>query len=181
MSNTFGIDLGTCNVKVFCKATGKVLNEKNTIAIVNKNQMYAYGDQAYAMYEKAPENINVTFPVINGVIADYANMQTMIFEFLEKYSKGKVRGAEFVVAVPTDITEVEKKAFFDIFAKSKVKPKGVLLCEKPLADAVGLGIDVNEPIGVMVVDIGADTTEISVMSLGGLVLSDLLHFGGKPD
>ena len=112
MSNTFGIDLGTCNVKVFCKATGKVLNEKNTIAIVNKNQMYAYGDQAYAMYEKAPENINVTFPVINGVIADYANMQTMIFEFLEKYSKGKVRGAEFVVAVPTDITEVEKKACF---------------------------------------------------------------------
>ena len=179
MSNTFGIDLGTCNVKVFCKATGKVLNEKNTIAIVNKNQMYAYGDQAYAMYEKAPENINVTFPVINGVIADYANMQTMIFEFLEKYSKGKVRGAEFVVAVPTDITEVEKKAFFDIFAKSKVKPKGVLLCEKPLADAVGLGIDVNEPTGVMVVDIGADTTEISVMSLGGLVLSDLLHFGGN--
>ena len=68
--------------------------------------MYAYGDQAYAMYEKAPENINVTFPVINGVIADYANMQTMIFEFLEKYSKGKVRGAEFVVAVPTDITAV---------------------------------------------------------------------------
>lgn len=123
MSNTFGIDLGTCNVKVFCKATGKVLNEKNTIAIVNKNQMYAYGDQAYAMYEKAPENINVTFPVINGVIADYANMQTMIFEFLEKYSKGKVRGAEFVVAVPTDITEVEKKAFFDIFAKSKVNQK----------------------------------------------------------
>ncbi|MGN0291719.1 MAG: rod shape-determining protein [Lachnospiraceae bacterium] len=179
MSNTFGIDLGTCNVKVFCKTTGKVLNEKNTIAIVNKNQLYAYGDEAYAMYEKAPENINVTFPVINGVIADYANMQTMIFEFLEKYAKGKVRGAEFVVAVPTDITEVEKKAFFDIFAKSKVKPKGVLLCEKPLADAVGLGLDVNEPTGVMVVDIGADTTEISVMSLGGLVLSDLLHFGGN--
>ena len=179
MNNTFGIDLGTCNVKVFCKSTGKVLNEKNTIAIVNKNQMYAYGNEAYAMYEKAPENIHVTFPVINGVIADYANMQTMIFEYLEKYAKGKVRGADFVVAVPTDITEVEKKAFFDIFAKSKIKPKSVLLCEKPLADAVGLGIDVNEPTGVMVVDIGADTTEISVMSLGGLVLSDLLHFGGN--
>lgn len=179
MSNIFGIDLGTCNVKVFCKATGKVLNEKNTIAIVNKNQMYAYGDAAYAMYEKAPEHINVTFPVVNGVIADYANMQTMIFEFLEKHAKGKVRGAEFVVAVPTDITEVEKKAFYDIFAKSKAKPKSVLLCEKPIADAVGLGLDVNEPTGVMIVDIGADTTEISVISLGGLVLSDLLHFGGN--
>lgn len=179
MSNTFGIDLGTSNMKVYCKATGKVLNEKNTIAVVNKNQMYAYGDTAYAMYEKAPEQIHVTFPVVNGVIADYANMQTMIFEFLEKYAKGKVKGSEFVVAVPTDITEVEKKAFYDLFYKSKAKPKNVLLCEKPLAAAVGLELDVNEPTGVMIVDIGADTTEISVISLGGLVLSDLLHFGGN--
>lgn len=83
------------------------------------------------------------------------------------------------MAVPTDITEVEKKAFFDMFYKSRLKPKSVLLCEKPIADAVGLGLDVNEPTGIMVVDIGADTTEISVISLGGLVLSDLLHSGGN--
>ena len=178
-NNVYGIDLGTCNLKVFCKATGKVLNEKNTIAIVNKNQMYAYGDAAYAMYEKAPENINVTFPIVNGVIADFNNVQTMIFDFLEKNAKGKVHGAEYIVAVPTDITEVEKKAFFDLFYKSKAKPKNVLLCEKPIADAVGLGLNVNEPTGIMVVDIGADTTEISVISLGGLVLSDLLHSGGN--
>lgn len=178
-NNIYGIDLGTCNMKVFCKSTGKVLNEKNTIAIVNKNQMYAYGDAAYAMYEKAPETINVTFPIVNGVIADFNNVQTMIFDFLEKNAKGKIHGAEYIVAVPTDITEVEKKAFFDLFYKSKAKPKNVLLCEKPIADAVGLGIDVNEPTGVMIVDIGADTTEISVISLGGLVLSDLLHFGGN--
>ena len=93
--------------------------------------------------------------------------------------KGKIRGAEFIVAVPTDITDVEKRAFFEMFYKSKLKPKSVLLCEKPIADAVGLGLDVNEPTGIMVVDIGADTTEISVISLGGLVLSDLLHFGGN--
>ncbi|MBO5371801.1 MAG: rod shape-determining protein [Lachnospiraceae bacterium] len=178
-NNVYGIDLGTCNMKVFCKSSGKILNEKNTIAIINKNQMYAYGNAAYAMYEKAPENINVTFPISNGVIADFNNVQTMIFEFLEAHAKGKVHGAEYIVAVPTDITEVEKKAFFDLFYKSKAKPKNVLLCEKPIADAVGLGIDVNEPTGVMVVDIGADTTEISVISLGGLVLSDLLHFGGN--
>ncbi|MCR5271691.1 MAG: rod shape-determining protein [Lachnospiraceae bacterium] len=178
-SNVYGIDLGTCNLKVFCKATGKVLNEKNTIAIINKNQLYAYGDAAYAMYEKAPEHINVTFPVVNGVIADFNNVQNMIFDFIERGSKGKTKGAEYVVAVPTDITEVEKKAFYDMFYKSKVKPKNVQLVEKPIADAVGLGLDVNEPTGVMVVDIGADTTEISVISLGGLVLSDLLHFGGK--
>lgn len=178
-ANVYGIDLGTCNLKIFCKATGKVINEKNTIAIVNKNQLYAFGDDAYAMYEKAPDSIKVSFPVVNGVIADYNNMQMMIGELLEKHAKSHIKGAEFIVAVPTDITEVEKKAFFDLFYKSRFKPRNVLLCEKPIADAVGLDLDVNSPTGFMIVNIGADTTEISVISLGGLVLSDLLHFGGK--
>ena len=179
-NNVYGIDLGTCNMKVYCKSTNKILNEKNTIALVNKDEIYAYGDAAYAMYEKAPETINVTFPVTSGVIADFNNLQSMLQLFLETHVKGKIKGAEFIVAVPTSITDVEKKAFFDIFYKSKsLKPKSVLLCEKPIADAVGLGLDVNEPTGIMIVDIGADTTEISVISLGGLVLSDLLHFGGN--
>jgi rod shape-determining protein MreB len=103
----------------------------------------------------------------------------MLQIFLEKHAKGKLKGAEFIVAVPTNITKVEEKAFFDMFYKSKLKPKTVLLCKKPIADAVGLGLDVNEPTGIMVVDIGADTTEISVISLGGLVLSELLHSGGN--
>ena len=180
-NNVYGIDLGTCNMKIYCKASNKIMNEKNTIALVNKNEMYAYGDDAYAMYEKAPETIQVTFPVVGGVIADFNNLQVMLQTYLEAHAKGKLRGAEFIVAVPTDITDVEKRAFFDMFYKSKLKPKSVLLCEKPIADAVGLGLNVNEPTGIMVVDIGADTTEISVISLGGLVLSDLLHSGGKID
>ena len=178
-NNVYGIDLGTCNMKIYCKASKKIMNEKNTIALVNKNEMYAYGDDAYAMYEKAPETIQVTFPVVGGVIADFNNLQVMLQTYLEAHAKGKLRGAEFIVAVPTDITDVEKRAFFDMFYKSKLKPKSVLLCEKPIADAVGLGLNVNEPTGIMVVDIGADTTEISVISLGGLVLSDLLHSGGN--
>lgn len=179
MANIYGIDLGTCNLKVFSKHSNKIIKEKNTIAIINKNQLYAYGDEAYAMYEKAPEAIQVSFPITGGVIADYNNMQTMVQELLDKNVKGHVKGSEFIVAVPTDITEVEKKAFYDLFYKSRMKPKTVLLCDKPIADAVGLGLDVNEPTGIMVVDMGADTTEISVISLGGLVLSDLLHFGGN--
>ena len=177
-NNVYGIDLGTCNMKIYCKASNKIMNEKNTIALVNKNEMYAYGDDAYAMYEKAPETIQVTFPVVGGVIADFNNLQVMLQTYLKTHAKGK-RGAEFIVAVPTDITDVEKRAFFDMFYKSKLKPKSVLLCEKPIANAVGLGLNVNEPTGIMVVDIGADTTEISVISLGGLVLSDLLHSGGN--
>lgn len=178
-NNVYGIDLGTSNFKIFCKSNGKIMKEKNTIAVINKNEIYAYGDAAYAMYEKAPETINVVFPVVEGVIADYNFLQMMIFDFLESKMKAKSKNAEFVVAVPTDITDVEKRAFYELFYKSKSRPKNVLLCEKPIADAVGLGIDVNEPTGVMIVDMGADTTEISVISLGGLVLSDLLHFGGN--
>ena len=155
-NNVYGIDLGTNNFKVYSKATGKTMLEKNTIAVIDKNQIYAYGDSAYAMYEKAPETINVIFPVVEGVIADYNLLQTMIFDFLEHKTKARIKNAEFIIAVPTDITDVEKRAFYELFYKSKSKPKKVMLCEKPIADAVGLGIDVNEPTGVMIVDMGAD-------------------------
>ena len=179
MANSFGIDIGTQNLKIFSGSNNQITNLKNTIAIVNKNQMYAYGDSAYSMFEKAPETINVSFPIVSGVIADFDNMQTMIFEVLEKDLKGRLKGSDIVVAVPTDITEVEKKAFADLFSKSKNKPHSVRVCEKPIASAIGMGLDVSEPTGVMVVDLGADTTEISVISLGGLVLSELLPFGGN--
>ncbi len=179
MNNGYGIDLGTGNLKIYSLASGEVTNEKNTIAIINKNEMYAYGDAAYSMYEKAPETISVSFPIINGVIADFDNMQSMLLEVLDNKVGARLKGADIVLAVPTDITEVEKKAFYDMFAKTKIKARSINLCEKPLADALGLGLDVTEPTGVMVVDIGADTTEISVISLGGLVLSELLPYGGN--
>lgn len=178
MSSQFGIDIGTRNLKIYY-GEDNILNIKNTIAVVNKNQMYAYGDSAYLMHEKAPDTIAVSFPIVSGVIADFDNMQALLFEVLESVIKGKIKGADVVVAVPTDITEVEKKAFSDIFTKSKNKVHSVRICEKPLADAIGLGLDVSQPTGVMVVDLGADTTEISVISLGGLVLSQLLPFGGN--
>ena len=179
MSNGYGIDLGTGNLKIYAVGSGEVTNQKNTIAIVNKNEMYAYGDDAYLMYEKAPDSIDVSFPIVNGVIADFDNMQAMLLRVLENDVKAKLKGADIVIAVPTDITEVEKKAFYDMFAKTKIKAKSIALCEKPLADALGMGLDITEPTGVMVVDVGADTTEISVISLGGLVLSQLLSYGGN--
>jgi len=179
MANSFGIDIGTQNLKIFSGSNNHITNIKNTIAVVNKNQMYSYGDNAYLMYEKAPELIDVSFPIVSGVIADFDNMQTMLFEVIEKDLKGKLKGADILVAVPTDITEVEKKAFADLFSKSKNKPHSIKVCEKPIACAIGMGLDVSEPTGVMIVDLGADTTEISIISLGGLVLSELLPFGGN--
>lgn len=179
MTNGYGIDMGTGNLKIFSRAASGIISEKNTIAIVDGNQMYAYGDEAYSMYEKAPETIDVSFPINGGVISDFDNMQTMLIEVLEKKADARLKGSDIVIAVPYDITEVEKKAFFDIFSKTRIKAKSVRICDKPLAAALGMGLDITEPTGVMVVDMGADTTEISVISLGGLVLSELLPAGGN--
>ena len=179
MSNAYGIDLGTNNLKIYDKSNDSILNISNTIAVIDENQMYSYGDDAYSMYEKAPDNIEVSFPISNGVIADFDNMQTMLFKILESDMGARLKNSDFIIAVPTDITEVEKKAFQDLFIKSKNKVRNIRLCEKPIADALGIGIDVTEPKGVMVVDIGGDTTEISVVSLGGIVQTQLLEFGGN--
>ena len=179
MAQMFGLDLGTLNMKIYSSHADQVYHIKNAIAVIDKNRLYAYGDEAYEMYEKAPERITVSFPVVNGVIAEYNHMQTIVFEYLNYISKNTIRGASYYIAVPSDITEVEKKAFYDIFYKSRSKPRHVMLCDKPVADALGMGVDVSRPNGVMVVDVGANTTEISVISLGGLVLSSLLHYGSS--
>ena len=179
MSNVYGIDIGTSNFKM-CTKDNEILNEKNIIAIVNKNELLAFGDEAYEMYEKTPENIEVSFPVKFGVIADIENMQTLLYSFYEKINKEKKTGnTEFYIAVPTDVTEVEKRAFYELVVESKVKAKNVFVVDKPVADAIGAGIDVTKSKGVMVVNIGAETTEISVLSLGGIVISKSVKIGGN--
>ncbi len=179
MSNSYGIDLGTNNLKIYNSNGKQVTTMKNTIAIVDGNRLYSYGNDAYEMYEKNPEQIVVSFPIAYGVISEFDNLQAMVFEVVNRGMKGNLRSADVVVAVPTDITEVEKKAFHDLFYKTKQHPRSICLCEKPLAAALGMGLDATEPTGVMVVDFGADTTEISVISLGGLVLTQLYPFGGN--
>ncbi|MGN0318815.1 MAG: rod shape-determining protein [Lachnospira sp.] len=181
MSNTYGIDIGTSNFKMCCKEKDKILNEKNMIAIANRNELLAFGDEAYEMYEKAPENIEVSFPVKYGVIADIENMQTLLFSFFNKINDSKKgpSNTDFYIAVPTDVTEVEKRAFYELVVDSKVKAKNVFVVDKPVADAVGAGLDVTKSKGIMIVNIGAETTEISVLSLGGIVISKSVKIGGN--
>ena len=122
----------------------------------------------------------MAFPVKNGVIADIGNMQSMIdYFFHELDGKKKLKGAEYYIAVPTDITEVEKRAYFDLITNTNLKPKKIHVVEKPVADALGMNLDITKSTGTLVVDIGANTTEISVMSLGGIVLSRLIPIGGN--
>ena len=148
------------------------------IAIENKHTLFAYGDSAFEMYEKAPANIHISYPLCSGVIADIKNMETLIRYFIGDISKGNTKPADFYIAVPTDITEVEKRAFYDLIKESGVKAKKIMVVEKAVADGLGLDIDVKNSQGVLVVNIGYDTTEISILSLGGIVLSKLIKTGG---
>ncbi len=177
-NNVFGIDLGTNNIKIYNLASDSVLIEKNMIAIENKNTLFAYGDSAYEMYEKAPSNIHISYPLNNGVIADIQKMEILIRQFITDLSKGTLKPADFVVAVPTDATEVEKRAFYDLIRDAGVKAKRILVVEKAVADGLGMDIDVKNSQGVLVVNVGYETTEISILSLGGIVLSKLIKVGG---
>lgn len=177
-NNAFGIDLGTNNIKIYHRADDNILVEKNMIAIENKNTLFAYGNSAFEMYEKAPANIHISYPLSNGVIADIKNMETLVKYFITDLQKGTVRPADFYIAVPTDVTEVEKRAFYDLVKDANVKARKIMVVEKAVADGLGMDIDVKNSQGVLVVNVGYETTEISILSLGGIVLSRLIKVGG---
>lgn len=177
-NNTYGVDLGTCNIKIYNTQSDKIMVQKNIIAVANRKRMIAYGDDAYEMFEKAPANIKVSNPIGNGVIADIRNMELLLKSFLLDMQRGSLHPADFYIAVPTDVTEVERRAFYDLVKDAGVKARRIMAVEKPIADGLGLGIDVKNSQGVLVVDVGYDTTEISILSLGGIVLSRLIKIGG---
>lgn len=176
--NAFGIDLGTNNIKIYNRNDDSIMVEKNMIAIENKNTLFAYGNSAFEMYEKAPGNIHISYPLSNGVIADIKNMQTLVKYFIADLQKGNVKPADYFIAVPTDVTEVEKRAFYDLIKDANIKAKKIMVVEKAVADGLGLDIDVKNSQGVLVVNAGYETTEISILSLGGIVLSKLIKVGG---
>ena len=149
------------------------------IAIENKNNVFAYGDSAFDMYEKAPSNIHISYPLSNGVIADIHNMEKIVRFFLNDLTGNSIKSADYYIAVPTDVTEVEKRAFYDLIRDANVKAKKIMVVEKAVADGLGLDIDVKNSQGVLIVNVGFDTTEISILSLGGIVLSRLIKVGGQ--
>ena len=178
--SVYGIDFGTSNIKIYNGVTRTSLNEKNIIAIKNKTDLFEIGDEAFKMYEKAPDNIEVVFPIKYGVIADLKKMKMLFEQFFKKLTgpRGSKMG-RFCIAVPADITEVEKRAFYEVVAKSDIKAREIKIVEKPIADAVGLGIDISSSKGNMIVNIGADTTEVSIISHGGIVISRIVKIGGN--
>lgn len=175
--NVYGLDLGTYEIKVFDKKKDKLWKAKNVIAMQDKKYIFSVGDEAFAMYEKAPANIQVVFPMKNGVIAHFDDMQYLLQNLLGM-DRQFSRGAEYVIAVPTDVTEVEKKAFYDLVFHSTAKAKSVRIVERGIADAVGMGIDIWNEKGIFIANFGGETTELSVLASGGMVLNRLIKIGG---
>ena len=176
----YGLNIGTFNISISSIAAREILVENNVNAIRDGQYVIGYGNDAYEMFEKAPENVEVAFPVQGSVISDLDKMTVVLEGLYKKLNRGKmVRGAEFLVAVPTDTTEVEKRAFHELVANSKIRPRSISVVEKCVADAISCGIDPSSPRGSLLVNIGADTTDIAVMSLGGIVLCRTLKFAGN--
>lgn len=175
--NVYGLDLGTYEIKIFDKKKDKIWKAKNVIAMKDKKYIFSTGNEAYEMYEKAPDNIQVVFPMKNGVIAHFDDMQYLLQTLLDT-DRQFSRGAEYVIAVPTDVTEVEKKAFYDLVFHSSAKAKSVRIVERGIAEAVGMGIDIWNEKGIFIANFGGETTELSVLASGGMVLNRLIKIGG---
>lgn len=178
MSKDMGIDLGTANTLVYVKGKGIVLREPSVVAFnTNTNKPLAVGEEAKRMIGRTPGNIVAVRPLKDGVIADFDVTQTMLRQFIEKTaSKSAFTSPRIIVCFPSGVTEVERRAILE--ATKQAGARDVILMEEPMAAAIGAGLPVDEPTGSMIVDIGGGTTEVAVVSLGGIVVAKSLRVGG---
>ena len=179
-STDMAIDLGTANTLVVLKGQGVVLNEPSVVAVVDekgKKSVIAVGDEAKTMLGRTPGNIQAIRPLKNGVIADFIVTEEMIKHFIKKvHNKKSFANPRILICVPTGSTPVERKAIQD--SALAAGARRVQLIEEPIAAAIGANLPIQEATGSMVVDIGGGTTEIAVMSLGGVVYSNSMRIAG---
>ncbi|ACQ55070.1 rod shape-determining protein [Clostridium botulinum] len=173
-----GIDLGTATVLVYMKGKGVILNEPSVVAIDrNKNRVLAVGQEAREMIGRTPGNIVAIRPMRNGVISDYDITEKMLKYFIGKAcGKKKISAPRVVICIPSEATEVEKRAVMD--AARNAGAKKVFLIEEPLAAAIGADLDITKASGSMIIDIGGGTTDIAVISLGGIVVRSSIKIAG---
>ncbi len=177
-SNDMGIDLGTATTLVYVKGEGIVLCEPSVVAIQkDTNNVIAVGEEAKRMLGRTPGNIIAIRPMKDGVIADFEITEAMLKYFIRKVHKRKVLvRPRMVIAIPSGITEVEKRAVRD--SAERAGARSVFLVEEPMAAAIGVGLPIQEPAGNMIIDIGGGTTEMAIISLAGIVFSKSIRIAG---
>jgi rod shape-determining protein MreB len=180
MSSDMAIDLGTANTLVFVKGRGIVLNEPSVVAMIQDNGVYkpyAFGNEAKLMLGRTPAKIEAKRPLKDGVIADFKVAEEMIKHFIHRvHNRRSFTGPLIIICVPSGSTPVERRAIQD--AAESAGAREVYLIEEPMAAAIGAGLPVTEPMGSMIVDIGGGTTEVAVLSLGGIVYARSVRVGG---
>lgn len=181
LTKQLGIDLGTANTRVHVRGRGIIINQPSVVAINKRNgQVMAVGEDALAMVGKTPGHIQVSKPLQRGIIADFEVTEKLLRYFFEKVHDDKtfaIPRPKVVICVPLDVTEVERKAVGD--AASSAGAREVLVVEEPIAAAVGAGLAIGEAFGNMVVNLGAGSTEIAVISLNGVVTSKSIPIAGE--
>ncbi len=180
MSEDMAIDLGTANTLVYVKGRGVVLNEPSVVAMKEERGQlmpYAFGNEAKLMLGRTPEKIDATRPLKDGVIADFRTAEEMIKHFIHRvHNRRSFTGPLIIICVPSGSTPVERRAIQE--AAENAGARDVYLIEEPMAAAIGAGLPVTEPTGSMIVDIGGGTTEVAVLSLGGIVYARSARVGG---
>jgi len=173
-----GIDLGTANILVYVKGRGVVLSEPSVVAISeDENRVVAVGEEAREMIGRTPANVRAVRPMKDGVIADYVITEAMLRHVINRVARIRLFRPDVMISVPSGVTSVEKRAVRD--AALKAGAREAYLIEEPLAAAIGANVPIAGASGSMIVDIGGGTTEIAVISLGSIVLSDSLRVGGN--
>lgn len=177
-SRAIGIDLGTANTLVYVRGKGILLREPSVIAIdLETRKVLAVGEEAKRMIGRTPGNIVAIRPLKDGVIADFDHTEQMLKGFIRKvHRRNSFVHPEVVVGIPSGVTEVERRAVID--AAKKAGAQDAYLMEEPMAAAIGAGLPISEPTGSMIVDIGGGTTEVAVISLGGIVTSKSVRIAG---
>ena len=178
-SNDIGIDLGTANTLVYVEGKGIILNEPSVVAVNQKTgQVLAVGQTAKDMLGRTPAHIVAVKPIVDGVISDFEVTEEMLAYLIRKAEDGRKKwlGPRVVVGVPSGITNVERRAVKD--AAKSAGAREVFIVEEPMAAAIGIGIPIHDPVGNMVVDIGGGTTDVAVISLGGIVHSRNIKIAG---
>ena len=177
LSKDVAIDLGTANTIVYVKGKGIVVREPSVVAIDRyTGKVVAVGDEANRMIGRTPENIIAVRPMKDGVIADFDITQQMIKQFLRRAETGSLLKPRVIVCIPSGVTEVERNAVEDAVIAAGAKEVGLI--EEPMAAALGAGLPVYRATGSMVVDIGGGTTEVAVISMGGIVSSRSIRIAG---
>ena len=176
-SKDIAIDLGTANTLIWVKGRGIVINEPSIVAkTIDTNKVIAVGNEAKEMLGKTHHNLTTVRPLRDGVIADFEMADGMIQGFIRKMNLSRIARPRMVICIPSGITPVEQRAVRE--SAERANAREVFLIEEPVAAAIGIGLDISQPVGNMIVDIGGGTTEIAVIALNGIVAKEAIRVGG---